>query len=134
MLLKIQKPLSLKQVKKLPDPFSSLWPLLLWHFFHYLRCRVLKDVFSDLAITYGIALGAALFLSLTYAPAFTAWLFKTSSEKKDTLLVRWLNRAYAPVLQRCVDWPKAYINCGCHYFGSNTINNPFHWRGVHAKS
>jgi heavy metal efflux system protein len=82
-------------------------------------------IFGPLAITYGIALGAALFLSLTYAPAFTAWLFKTSSEKKDTLLVRWLNRSYAPVLQRCVDWPKRTLIAGVVILAATLSTIPF---------
>lgn len=82
-------------------------------------------IFGPLAITYGIALGAALFLSLTYAPAFTAWLFKTSSENRDTLIVRWLNSAYAPILKRCVDWPKRTLIAGVVILAVTLSTVPF---------
>ena len=82
-------------------------------------------IFGPLAITYGIALGAALFLSLTYAPAFTTWLFKTSSSTKDTILVRWLNTAYAPIIQRSVEWPKRTLIIGTILLGGTFATIPF---------
>jgi len=69
-------------------------------------------IFGPLAITYGIALGAALFLSLTYAPALSSWLLKPGASGGDTFLVRWLNRAYRPVLDRCLQWPKQTLAVG----------------------
>jgi heavy metal efflux system protein len=69
-------------------------------------------IFGPLAITYGIALGAALFLSLTYAPAVSTWLFKSSSSTKDTVLVRWLNKVYTPIIQYCIAWPKRTLSIG----------------------
>ncbi len=69
-------------------------------------------IFGPLAVTYGIALAAALFLSLTYAPALASWLFKGKSEHKETFLVRWLNKLYFPIAERCVKWPKTVLGAG----------------------
>jgi cobalt-zinc-cadmium resistance protein CzcA len=62
-------------------------------------------IFGPLAVTYGIALSAALFLSMTYAPALSSWLLKRGSGHSDTVLVRWLSRVYSPVLRGCLSRP-----------------------------
>jgi len=82
-------------------------------------------IFGPLAITYGIALGAALFLSLTYAPALSTWLLKSISSTKDTMLVRWLNRVYTPIIQRCVAWPKRTLIIGCIILAGTFSTIPF---------
>ena len=69
-------------------------------------------IFGPLAITYGIALAAALFLSLTYAPALASWLFKGKTQQKETFLVRWLNRMFSPIIERCIKWPKTVLLSG----------------------
>jgi heavy metal efflux system protein len=69
-------------------------------------------IFSPLAITYGLALGATLFLALTYAPALSSWLLKPSSRHRDTLLVRALNRLYAPMLRASLARPGLTVAFG----------------------
>lgn len=82
-------------------------------------------IFGPLALTYGIALGTALFLSLTYAPAFAAWLFTSVSKKGDTWLVRWLNRGYAPVLDSCLYSPKRTVIAGTIILAATLSTVPF---------
>ncbi|TVR81234.1 MAG: efflux RND transporter permease subunit [Saprospirales bacterium] len=82
-------------------------------------------IFGPLAITYGIALAVALFLSLTYAPALTAYFFKGKSSHKDTLLVRWLNAIYAPVIKGCVKWPKATFGISSLVLAGTLATVPF---------
>ncbi|MDG5800620.1 CusA/CzcA family heavy metal efflux RND transporter [Marinilabiliaceae bacterium ANBcel2] len=66
-------------------------------------------IFGPLAITYGFALAAALFLSLTYSPACAAFFFKGRSSRKDTFIVKWLKAGYNPIINKCVKWPKATL-------------------------
>ncbi len=82
-------------------------------------------IFGPLAITYGIALAAALFLSLTYAPALAAWFFKGKSNHKDTILVRWLNAAYAPVIKGCVKRPKTTLGLSGLVLAATMSTVPF---------
>ena len=82
-------------------------------------------IFGPLAITYGFALAAALFLSLTYAPALTAWLFKGKTPHKETFFVRWLNTTYNPVLHRLVSWPKTTLATGIVVLGLTIATVPF---------
>ena len=82
-------------------------------------------IFGPLAITYGIALGAALFLSLTYAPALTAWMFKGVSSHRDTFLVRWLNKGYEPVLKKCVNLPKTTLTISALCLAATLSTVPF---------
>lgn len=63
-------------------------------------------IFGPLAITYGIALGVSLFLALTYASAFMAWIFKDGASQKETFLVRGLLKTYIPILKRSIEHPK----------------------------
>ena len=69
-------------------------------------------IFGPLAVTYGIALAAALFLSLTYAPALSAWLITSGGAHKPTLLVRALDRVYSPMVEACLARPKSTLAAG----------------------
>lgn len=82
-------------------------------------------IFTPMAITYGLALGAALALALTYAPALSAWLLKPNSTHRDTYLSRWANRAYSPVLRACLARPGLTVAAGALAFGASLIAVPF---------
>lgn len=82
-------------------------------------------IFGPLAITYGIALAAALFLSLTYAPALSSWLLKSDDAHRDTFLVRWLNRIYDPVVEYCLERPKQTLAAGTFIFLGVLATVPF---------
>lgn len=82
-------------------------------------------IFGPLAITYGIALGIALFLSLTYAPALMAYFFKGKTTHKDTFLVRWLNKGFSPVIKACVRSPKITLGISTLAFIATLATVPF---------
>jgi cobalt-zinc-cadmium resistance protein CzcA len=82
-------------------------------------------IFGPLAVTYGVALGGALFLSLTYAPALSSWLLKAESEHREPFLVRWLDRAYAPVLRICLSRPGLTVVFGTAAFAATLTTVPF---------
>lgn len=83
------------------------------------------QIFGPLATTYGIALGAALVLSLTYAPSLSAWLLKPSPAGSETFLVRWLARLYNPVLERSMKWPGRTLGAGLLLLGAVGSAIPF---------
>jgi len=55
-------------------------------------------MFHPMAITVVLALGGAMALSLTFVPAAIALFLRGRVEEKDTRLMRWARRGYAPVL------------------------------------
>lgn len=69
-------------------------------------------IFSPLAVTYGLALSAALFLSLTYAPALSSYLLKPHTNHHGTFLVRWSRAAYSPLLRLCLARPGVTVAAG----------------------
>jgi len=69
-------------------------------------------IFSPLAVTYGLALSAALFLALTYAPASSSYFLKPSASHHETFLVRWSRAVYLPVLRACLARPGVTVSVG----------------------
>jgi len=65
-------------------------------------------LFSPVAITIVFALGASLILSLTIIPVLAATLLKNVSHE-DPILVRYLEKAYIPVLKYCLQFSKVPI-------------------------
>ena len=65
-------------------------------------------MFRPMALTVVFALAGALILSLTYVPAVTSLALRPRDvPEKDPILVRWIDRAYAPVLGVAVRRPVA---------------------------
>jgi heavy metal efflux system protein len=62
-------------------------------------------VFGPMAVTYGFALTGALLLALTFSPVMSSLLLKPKTGEHETLLVRWLNRAYSPLLRSALARP-----------------------------
>ncbi len=56
-------------------------------------------IFGPMAKTYAYAIAGGLIATFTVAPALSLILFRGKLEEKDTLLVRWLRRAYQPTLE-----------------------------------
>jgi len=56
-------------------------------------------VFGPMALTYGFALTGALLLALTFSPVMASLLLKPKTGEHETFVVRWLNRAYSPLLR-----------------------------------
>ncbi len=62
-------------------------------------------VFGPMAVTYGFALTGALLLALTFSPVMASLLLKPKSGEHETFVVRWLNRAYRPLLRAALGRP-----------------------------
>ena len=62
-------------------------------------------MFTPMAITYGLALSAALLLALTCSPALSSLVLKPHPPEHVTPIVRWLNRAYTPLLSASMARP-----------------------------
>ena len=62
-------------------------------------------VFGPMALTYGFALTGALLLALTFSPVMSSLLLKPRFGKHETILVRWINRGYAPLLRAALAKP-----------------------------
>jgi cobalt-zinc-cadmium resistance protein CzcA len=82
-------------------------------------------MFTPMAITYGLALSAALMLALTYSPALCSLVLKPHAPDHVTPVVRWLNRAYGPVLRASVARPGLTIALGAAAFVATMAAVPY---------
>jgi heavy metal efflux system protein len=57
------------------------------------------QIFGPMARTYGYALAGALLATFTVTPVLAALLLPKHIEETETVIVRWLRRAYTPVLR-----------------------------------
>ena len=62
-------------------------------------------VFGPMALTYGFALTGALLLALTFSPVMSSLLLRPRPGNHETILVRWINRAYNPLLRTALARP-----------------------------
>jgi heavy metal efflux system protein len=69
-------------------------------------------MFTPMAITYGLALSAALVLALTYSPALSSLVLEPHAPGHVTPVVRWLNLAYQPILRASIARPGVTIGAG----------------------
>jgi heavy metal efflux system protein len=56
-------------------------------------------IFGPMAKTYAYAIAGGLIATFTIAPALSLILFPDKVEERETLIVRWLRRAYEPTLE-----------------------------------
>jgi heavy metal efflux system protein len=56
-------------------------------------------IFGPMAKTYAYAIAGGLIATFTVAPALSLIMFRSKLEEQDTLVVRWLRRAYQPALE-----------------------------------
>ena len=82
-------------------------------------------MFTPMAITYGLALSAALILALTYSPALSSLVLKPHAADRVTPVVRWLNRLYSPVLRASVARPGLTVVLGALAFVATMAAVPF---------
>jgi cobalt-zinc-cadmium resistance protein CzcA len=66
-------------------------------------------VFGPMAVTYGFALTGALLLALTFSPVMSSLLLRRRKGSHETILVRWINRGYAPLLRTALRRPVGFI-------------------------
>jgi cobalt-zinc-cadmium resistance protein CzcA len=71
------------------------------------------QIFGPMADTYAFALGGALMLALTVAPALCLIFFKNLKPSPENFLVRSLKRSYLKQLERCLDhrWLTLTVFC-----------------------
>jgi cobalt-zinc-cadmium resistance protein CzcA len=71
------------------------------------------QIFGPMADTYAFALGGALMLALTVAPALCLLLFKKLQPRPDNFLVRSLKKSYLKQLERCLEhrWLTLTVFC-----------------------
>ena len=62
-------------------------------------------MFRPMALTMLFALFGSMLLSLTVIPALASWLLPRRPKAHDTFLVRWLKRAYVPIVARSIRHP-----------------------------
>jgi len=82
-------------------------------------------MFTPMAITYGLALSAALVLALTYSPALSSLVLKPHASARPTFFVGWLTRAYMPVLARSLARPGLTIALASAAFAVTLAAVPF---------
>jgi cobalt-zinc-cadmium resistance protein CzcA len=63
-------------------------------------------IFAPMAKTYAFAIGGAVLLALTLTPSLVSKLLPENTEEKETPIMRWLHRTYAPLFRAAVEKPK----------------------------
>ncbi|GEJ58723.1 efflux RND transporter permease subunit [Anaeromyxobacter diazotrophicus] len=63
-------------------------------------------IFTPMAVTYAFAIGGALLLALTLTPVLVSRFVPAKAEEKDTVVMRALQRAYRPLFDVALRWPR----------------------------
>jgi cobalt-zinc-cadmium resistance protein CzcA len=63
-------------------------------------------IFTPMAVTYAFAIGGAIVLALTLTPVLVSRFVPAKSEEKDTAVMRALQRAYRPLFDATLRWPR----------------------------
>jgi cobalt-zinc-cadmium resistance protein CzcA len=66
-------------------------------------------MFHPMAITVVLALSGAMLLSITFVPAAIALFLRGRVQEKETRLMQWARRGYAPALAWALRWRRAVI-------------------------
>ena len=82
-------------------------------------------VFGPMALTYGFALTGALLLALTFSPVMASLLLKPKREERETFIVRWLNRAYTPLLRGALAHPLLTVALAAVALAATLATLPF---------
>jgi cobalt-zinc-cadmium resistance protein CzcA len=67
--------------------------------------RIEGKLFRPMAVTISLAVVGSLLLTLTLIPVLTSFLFQRPPAERESPLLRWLRRPYAPALSWCVRRP-----------------------------
>jgi cobalt-zinc-cadmium resistance protein CzcA len=67
--------------------------------------RIEGKLFRPMAVTISLAVVGSLLLTLTLIPVLTSFLFQQPPAERESPLLRWLRRPYAPALSWCVRRP-----------------------------
>ncbi|HEX8909170.1 MAG TPA: CusA/CzcA family heavy metal efflux RND transporter [Anaeromyxobacteraceae bacterium] len=63
-------------------------------------------IFSPMAHTYAFAIGGAILLALTLTPVLLSRFVPAQTEEQDTFVMRGLQRAYRPLFDVALRWPR----------------------------
>src|ERR1700733_10021150 len=66
-------------------------------------------IFSPMAHTYAFAIGGAILLALTLTPVLANRFVKPQLEEKEGVIMTILQRAYAPLFDAALKWPRAAL-------------------------
>jgi cobalt-zinc-cadmium resistance protein CzcA len=77
--------------------------------------------FSPMAITIMLALVAAFILALTFVPAMVAILIRGRIAEKEVWLIARAKAHYAPLLEKAVARPWAFIGAGFAFFAASAL-------------
>jgi cobalt-zinc-cadmium resistance protein CzcA len=66
-------------------------------------------IFSPMAHTYALAIGGAIILALTLTPAVATWVLPATAEEKESRVMQFLQRLYAPLFDRALRHPKGAL-------------------------
>jgi len=67
--------------------------------------RIEGKLFQPMAVTISLAVIGSLVLTLTLIPALSSLFFRRAPSERESPLLRWIRRPYAPALQWCVRRP-----------------------------
>ena len=70
------------------------------------------QIFGPMARTYAFALAGALLATFTITPVVASFLLPKHVEEVETLLVRWMRKAYTPMLDFALDRRKLTVGIG----------------------
>ena len=59
-------------------------------------------IFGPMAKTYAYAIAGGILATFTISPALATFLLKGNAEEKETFLVRWIRRAYTPLMAKAL--------------------------------
>lgn len=82
-------------------------------------------LFKPMAFTVAFAMLGSLLVALTLVPVLCSLLFKESAEEKESIIMRALNAAYAPILRFALKRRGVVIACAIVGLGASLATVPF---------
>lgn len=82
-------------------------------------------LFKPMAFTVAFAMLGSLLVALTLVPVLCSLLFKASTEEKESIIMRTLNAAYAPILRFALKRRGVVIACAILGLGASLATVPF---------
>ena len=82
-------------------------------------------LFKPMAFTVAFAMLGSLLVALTLVPVLCSLLFKESAEEKESIIMRTLNAAYAPILRFALKRRGIVIACAILGLGASLATVPF---------
>lgn len=82
-------------------------------------------LFKPMAFTVAFAMLGSLLVALTLVPVLCSLLFKESAEEKESIIMRTLNAAYAPILRFALKRRGVVIACAILGLGASLATVPF---------